>query len=482
MIPWTLRGLWKALLGTLLVSGMTDSAPAQPPRPNVLMVFIDDMGWSDLSCFGGRDVQTLHIDRLASEGIRFTQFYVNSPICSPSRVALTTGQYPHRWRITSYLDHRARNTERGLAQWLDPRAPTLARELARAGFAAGHFGKWHMGGQRDVSDAPPITDYGFEESLTNFEGMGPKLLPLTRTPSNPTPGRIWQDAERLGGPVIWRQRSEITRGYVEAAIAFMRRAQAAGKPFYVNVWPDDVHSPFFPPLDRWGEPKRARYQGVLKALDEQLAPLFDFVRREDQLRTNTLVILASDNGHEDGAGRSDPLRGGKTWLYEGGIRSPLIVWGPGLVARDKQGTTNTQSTFCALDLNRSLYAIAGVPLPANTTLDGEDLSTVLLGRSMASRQAPLFWRRPPDRPGFGFGLNEDNPDLAVRMGRWKYLVNYDGTEPQLYDLEADPSESRNRVTANPDTARRMQEAVLAWNRTLPPDAGDPAIGQSPAPR
>ena len=151
-------------------------------RPNVIVIFIDDMGYSDFSCFGGQ-VETQHIDRLAAEGIKFTNFYVNSPICSPSRVALTTGQYPHRWRITSYLNNRRDNKRRGMAQWLDPDAPTLARQLKGAGYSTGHFGKWHMGGQRDVVEAPTISNYGFDQSLTNFEGMGPKLLPLTLKPN-----------------------------------------------------------------------------------------------------------------------------------------------------------------------------------------------------------------------------------------------------------------------------------------------------------
>ena len=148
---------------------------AQAAQPNIVLVFIDDMGWGDFSCFGNEAAKTPHIDRLAKEGVRFEQFYVNSPICSPSRTAISTGQYPQRWGITSFLAHREMNTRRGMAQWLDPKAPMLARSLKRAGYATGHFGKWHMGGQRDVAEAPAITEYGFDASLTNFEGMGPKI-------------------------------------------------------------------------------------------------------------------------------------------------------------------------------------------------------------------------------------------------------------------------------------------------------------------
>ncbi len=226
----------------------TSLQATEPTRPNIILVFIDDMGWGDFSCFGNRDVQTPNVDRLANEGLRFSQFYVNAPICSPSRCALTTGQYPHRWKITSYLNNRADNARRGVADWLDPQAPTLARLLQQHGYATGHFGKWHLGGQRDVDDAPPISAYGFDESLTNFEGMGPKLLPLTLKPGDTQPGRIWADAERLGQPVTWMQRSQITGGFVDAAIPFIDRASQAGKPFYINLWPDDVHTPLWPPV------------------------------------------------------------------------------------------------------------------------------------------------------------------------------------------------------------------------------------------
>src|SRR5688572_3509672 len=164
------------LLGLALCGASVGAAESRPP--NIIMVLIDDMGWGDFSCFGNTDAKTPNVDRLAAEGIRYSQFYVNSPICSPSRTALMTGQYPHRWRITSFLNNRADNERRGMAQWLDPKAPMLARFLKQAGYATGHFGKWHMGGQRDVPEAPLISEYGFEESLTNFEGLGPRLLGL----------------------------------------------------------------------------------------------------------------------------------------------------------------------------------------------------------------------------------------------------------------------------------------------------------------
>ena len=174
------------ILSALITAGVVsvgvapriDRPAARESGPNIILVFIDDMGWGDFSCFGNRAVETQNIDRLAREGIRFEQFYVNSPICSPSRTALSTGQYPQRWRITSYLSNRDHNNKRGMAQWLDLKAPMLARLLKAKGYATGHFGKWHMGGQRDVGDAPLITEYGFDASLTNFEGLGPRVLAI----------------------------------------------------------------------------------------------------------------------------------------------------------------------------------------------------------------------------------------------------------------------------------------------------------------
>ncbi len=416
---------------------------AAEPQPNIIMVFIDDMGWGDFSCFGNRDAKTPNVDRLASEGIRFSQFYVNAPICSPSRCALTTGQYPQRWRITSYLNNRADNARRGVANWLDPRAPTLARNLHDNGYATGHFGKWHLGGQRDVDDAPLISAYGFDESLTNFEGMGAKLLPLTLKPGDTQPGRIWADAERLGKPITWMQRSQITSGFVDAAIPFIDRAAGERKPFYINLWPDDVHSPFWPPVEKWADGKRGLYRSVLQEMDRQLGKLFDHIRETPALRDNTLVLVCSDNGPEPGAGSAGPFRGAKTRLYEGGIRSPLVVWGPGLIAAEKRGTHNETSVFAAFDLVPSLLALANVRAPAEVKFDGEDVSATLLGRSTAARAAPIFWRRPPDRKNSPPALPDPQPDLAVRDGDWKLLCDYDGSRPELYDLAKDRAETTN---------------------------------------
>jgi arylsulfatase A-like enzyme len=467
-----------------LLGGSLHAAAAA--RPNIVVVFIDDMGWGDFSCFGNQDAKTPHIDRLAAEGIRYAQFYVNSPICSPSRVALTTGQYPQRWRITSFLNNRGSNEQRGMAQWLDPKAPSLPRMLQQSGYATGHFGKWHMGGQRDVGEAPLISEYGFDESLTNFEGLGARLLPLCEAFDGKPPRPHALGSDKLGrGPIIWYDRALITAGFAGAALEFIRKAASDQRPFYVNVWPDDVHSPFFPPQAKRGDgSKRAVYHGVLETMDAQLAPLFDHIRNDPKLRDNTLVLVCSDNGPEPGAGSAGPFRGTKTMLYEGGIRSPLIAWGPGLIAAGKAGSLDETAVFSACDLVPSLLALAGAKPPRGVAFDGENVADTLLGKSIASRKAPLFWRRPPDRPG---DAGTNLPDLAVRDGNWKLLCEYDGSRAQLYDLARDRGETSDVAATHPDITRRLTAAVLAWHGSMPPDNGPnfplaAAAGTKPGPK
>ena len=169
----------------------------QDPRLNIIQVLIDDMGYADLGCYGG-EAATPNIDRLAAEGIRFTQGYVASPVCSPSRVAITTGQFPARHLIYSYLDSRAAQQKHKMANWLDVKAPSIARTFQQAGYATGHFGKWHMGGGRDVGDAPLPAEYGFDETFTSFEGLGDRALP---------PGRLSELNEKLGRGNISTRRS-----------------------------------------------------------------------------------------------------------------------------------------------------------------------------------------------------------------------------------------------------------------------------------
>ena len=462
------------LFTTLCLSGVTAAT-----KPNIILVFIDDMGWGDFSCFGNQDANTTHIDRLADEGLRFDQFYVNSPICSPSRVAISTGQYPQKWGITSYLSNRDHNKKRGMAQWLDPKAPMLSRSLQQAGYATGHFGKWHMGGQRNVADAPETSEYGFDQSLTNFEGMGPKLLPLTLKPGQDPkkPGRIWEHAEILGKGAIWMQRSKITEGFVDAAVPFIQQAKKDKKPFYLNLWPDDVHTPFWPPVEQWKDgSKRQLFLSVLEEMDRQLGKLFDYVKNDPELAENTLILACSDNGPEQGAGVAGPFRGFKTHLFEGGIRSSLVAWAPRMMAKKAIGTVNRDSVFSAIDLVPTLLTICDTSVPQGISFDGESLPEILLGKSKESRKQDIFFRRPPDRDSF-YGI-KDLPDLAIRSGKWKLLCEYDGSDPLLFDINKDRGETKNLADQNHEIVKKLSGKLMAWHQSMPTDNGPQLADQN----
>jgi uncharacterized sulfatase len=263
------------------------------------------------------------------------------------------------------------------------------------------------------------------------------------------------------------QRSEITTGFIDASISFMKEARDAGKPFYVNVWPDDVHHPFWPSYERIKQTnnKRELYLAVLEEMDEQFARLFDFIRKDEALRNNTIVLICSDNGPERGAGQAGILKGFKTHLYEGGVRSSLIVWAPGLMPENAIGTRNAESVFAAIDLAPSLLKLAGAQPPIHADHDGEMLLDVLLGTSSKSREKPIFFSRPPDRKNaFGF---KNLPDLAVRQGKWKLLCDYDGGRLELYDLSTDPGETNNLAKAHPETAETLRDQVMTWHQSMP---------------
>jgi uncharacterized sulfatase len=453
-----------ALLVRVLPANAAE-APA-PQYPNILFFLIDDMGYRDLSCFGGTRVKTPEIDRMAAEGLAFDQFYVSSPICSPSRVALLTGQYPNRWHITSYLDTRKVNENRGLANWLSLDAPTVARPLQKAGYYTAHVGKWHMGGQRDVADAPHIDQYGFDSYLTSMEGLGPRVLARFENKMKHPPTDM---SAKFGGPgAEFVDRDKVSQRYVDRALEEIEKAHKAGKPFYINLWPDDVHSPFQPPAKLRGDgSKTAGYLGVLEELDRQAGRIFDRIRSDPALRDNTIILICSDNGFEPGAGTAGSLRGNKGQLYEGGIRSPLIVWGPGRLASSaKPGTRNDRTVIAGIDFAPAVLALAGVETPSDVKFDGLDMSAALLGKSSEPRPSPTMWVRPPDRPG---PPKNPMPDVAIRDGNWKLCVMRDGSRAELFDVIKDPNESNNLASENPDVVKRLSETVIAWDKAIEPN-------------
>lgn len=440
-------------------------APAIPP--NVVLILADDMGF-DLGCYGG-DIATPNLDRLAGEGIRFGQGYVASPICSPSRVGIATGQHPSRHLIFSYIHTRQRQRELGMRDWLDPKAPLIARAFKDAHYATAHFGKWHMGGGRDVGDAPLPTEYGFDESYTSFEGLGDRVLP---------PGALSTQSAKLGrGRISYAPQAELSEIFVNRALDFVRRNQS--RPFYLQLWTNDVHDPFAPKLELMKKYERfsankyqQQYYAMLDEMDRQIGRLIDGIDAMG-LAERTIVVFLSDNGptawpryYKEGLqppGRTGGLRGRKWSLYEGGVRVPFIVRWKG---RIPAGRLDNDTIISSLDLFPSLTRMAGVKA-TNVNFDGEDMSAALLGNPRARRK-DLFWEYGRDATFIYPGEPRDrSPNLALRSGNWKALVNDNGSRLELYDLSRSREESENMAAREPRRAKQMAERLLAWRRSLP---------------
>ncbi len=429
------------------------SPHARADAPNVVIVLADDFGWGDPGCFGGTIAPTPRLDRMASEGVRFTQAYVASPICSPSRCGLITGQAPARWRITSYLQTRAGNRACEMADFLDPSAPSLPRLLKNQGYATAHIGKWHLGGGRDVDNPPKFAAYGYDLGFGTWESPEPH-------PDLTASDWIWSDQD----PV---KRWNRTAWMVDQTLAFLKAHPE--RPCFVNLWLDDTHTPWVPSAEEQARKQpnsRRAFQPVLEEMDRQIGRLLDALKSAHP--KPTLVLFLGDNGPLPtfDRARAGGLRGSKLSLYEGGIRVPCIAWGPGLV---QPGVTNQATVLSSLDFLPSLLKIAGGTLPDAIQPDGQDLSQALLGQDVPHRSQPLFWEYGRNATSFAYPRvpGDRSPNLAIREGDWKLLVRSDGTGAELYDLKTDPNETTNRAGAEPERTARLVAQVLAWRRSLP---------------
>ena len=439
-------------------------------RPNIIFILIDDMGYGDLSCTGNKDVQTKNIDRLANGGIRFTQFYVASPICSPSRVAFTTGQYPQRHGIHSYLNSRKANRARKMKNYLSKSAPSFATVLKNNGYTAAHFGKWHMGGGRDVGDAPLPREFGFAESLVSFEGLGDRILP---------PGGLSQQSAKLGwGKIKHVKKHEMTKIYVDRSIDFINSKK--DKPFYLQLWLNDVHDAHVPrkrQLEKFAKFSEnvfvQKFYAVLDEMDRQIGRLIDHVDKLG-LAEKTLIVLTSDNGptawkhyYKNGKnlapGSSGGFRGRKWSLYEGGIRMPLIVRWKGKIPAGKVDKT---SVISAIDFFPTMISLAQCEISGSPQSEGINVSDAILGQPIY-RSKPIFWQYGSFgklRPGL---KRDQSPTLAMRDGDWKLLMNADGSRIELYDFSKSITESENVAETNPKISKRMTERLLRWFKEVP---------------
>lgn len=388
-------------------------------RPNVIVVSVDDLGWRELGCYGHTFNETPRIDRLAAEGTRFTQAYAAAPLCSPSRAALVTGQYPGRTGITDYLRGEGAASDLHLSTDLT----SIPEVLRPRGYTTGHIGKWHLtetySGDYRSRPGNPFA-HGFDEVIASEElyiGGGDYVHPYFFMPGLPArePGEYLTD--RLA----------------DEAVDFVRRHR--DRPFFLHVANYAVHTELAAKpglLAKYrakagaGEPgKRPELAAMLESVDQQVGRIVDGLR-EHGIARNTLVLLTSDNGGPHRPSNA-PLRGGKGELYEGGIRVPLIAWWPGSGARGRV----TEELASTIDVLPTAAALAGARVPAG--VDGASLAPVIRGRARTSRDT-LFWAYPHH-------IGDSRPHAAVRQGRFKLVRQLRDGREELFDLVADPAES-----------------------------------------
>ena len=410
------------------------ACPFLPARaagaPNVVLILLDDVGYGDLGAYGGSFVATPVLDSLASEGMRFTQYHANAATCNPSRVAIMTGLYP------IHLGARApvgADSDRGLL----PGVESLADRMRSAGYATGHFGKWHLGSRPEYLPAR----HGFDHSMIPVTANGPYL------------GR--QISIDGGEPVV--APGHMTEVTTDHALAFI--AENASRPFFLNLWYNAAHVPYEPP-ERWAErypvSDVGRYAATLSHADEQIGRVLDALKSLG-LESRTLVLVTSDNGgtHDEIASNGN-LQGGKAQVFEGGLRLPLLARWPGRVAA---GSTN-DSLYLGLDFLPTLAELAGVPVGSG--LPGRSLLPALLEGAAPAREEPIGWEIA-DRP------IPATPDLsplayAMRRGPWK-LVHSQATGADrsvLYDLASDEGETTDLAPEHPELVAQLETDYRVW--------------------
>lgn len=423
-----------------LVQGPVRAADPATERPNVLLILADDLGWADLGCYGNTFHRTPHIDRLAAEGLRFTQFYAG-PVCSPTRANLQSGRDQARYGITQHIPgHR-----RPYARLIDPVVPshlpleveTFAERLQTAGYRTGYFGKWHLGG---AGYGPG--DQGWQ---TVIETKGHE------TPSAVTGSAPQRTAEFL----------------TERAIAFMTAHR--DQPFVVQVSHHLVHIPLSATPDRLahyqsaaaqpGYPSLPAYAALVEELDDSVGRL---VAAVDQLglSARTLILFLSDNGgleHQQGGSvvtSNLPLRGEKGTLYEGGIRVPGIARWTNHVPAGRECSVPATTH----DIHATLLDLAGLGAAAAQPTDGVSLSGLLCDPDQPLSRQALYWHLPH--------YHHSTPASAIRHGDWKLIEFFETGERELFDLRRDPGETQNLAAAEPQRADELQRLLAAWREEV----------------
>ena len=431
--------------------------------PNIVLILIDDLGWGDLACFGSRYYETQNLDRLADEGMRFTQAYAACAVCSPTRTALLTGRYPARIGVTDWIRARFQRKQDPLEKEYEggysglpsqrlicPKNPyglplgeiTLAETLKSAGYTTWHVGKWHLG---DPGAFPE--NQGFDVNIGGCDfGQPPSYFdPYTR-----------EDQGTFPNLPPRKEGEYLTDRLADEAAALIRGHETG--PFFLYLSHHAVHNPLQAPealVEKYKakpptEQKSPVYAAMIERMDASIATIRQALQ-EKGFADNTLIVFTSDNGGLAMNTVNGPFRAGKGTPYEGGLRVPAIVHWPGVVPA---GTID-DTPIISMDLFTTLCAAAGAPLPGGTALDGEDLMPLLRRQGVVSRET-LYWHYPHYRN------KEQGPYSVIRKGNWKLIRWYDTTNLELYNLAEDPSETRDVAASEPDKTAALNQQLLAW--------------------
>jgi len=426
-----LTGLFLLFLPTVL-SG-NDQA-----RLNVIVIFTDDQGYQDLGCFGSPDIRTPRIDQMAREGMRLTSFYSANPVCSASRAALLTGCYPKR-----VLAEKTVLFPRDTVG-LNPKETTLADMFKGEGYATACVGKWHLGHHPEFLPTRQGFDSYFgipySNDMSHPEGAKrPKYGEWDTYWKDRQSSALWQtpllrDEKIIEHPVEQRT---ITRRYTDEALSFIRQSKDASKPFFLYLAHSMPHVPLYLPDALHNPDSSNPYNDVIEHIDAQVGRILDLLTQLE-LSRNTLIIYTSDNGpwlrFNHHGGKALPLREGKGTTFEGGMRVPCVVWGPG---RIKPGSESDE-IISTIDLLPTLSSITGTELNTNGPIDGLDQSKMLLGEGPSVRHEFLYYTREVQ---------------AIRQGQYK--LRKTGKNAELFDLANDIGEKQNIAKKKPELAQKL---------------------------
>jgi arylsulfatase A-like enzyme len=437
------------------------SPNANGPRPNIIIILADDVGYADISAYGINRIPTPNIDRIGAQGVKFTDAYVTAPVCGPSRAGLQTGRYQERFGFEFNNGPARRDIEQNLG--LPSGEVTLASALKSVRYHTGLIGKWHLGANAEYYP----TNRGYDEFVGFLPGatsyMDP-AIPGLKTFANPNsadgaPMTRNVNTQIIEGPdrtIVHNEQEYLTEYFSRRAVDYVQRNAASDTPYFLYLAPNAAHDPlmvtqkYYDRFPQIASEQNRIYAAMVSALDDMVGKVLDAVEASGEA-DNTLIIFLTDNGcaaYYAGMCACEPLRGGKLTHYEGGVRVPFMVRWPSEL---KPAHINRQM-ISSMDIFPTVLTAAGGKLPADRIYDGVDLMPYLKGGKSGPPHDMLAWRR--------------SPLASIRKGDWKLWKSTDGKYTMLFNLKADPNETTNLATKEAAHLKELEAAFDRWAKDM----------------